>query len=569
MRLTDAGGEVRRRRPRSGAVTGRTAPPSEPPPTGHADRRAAFLRWGSWQAYLVVFASSLCTLVLEIVAGRVLAPVVGVTLFSWTSIIGVVLAGIAVGNYGGGWLARRSASPLMLATVLLAAGVATWMIAVAVRVVRLDAVLTQVPLLARSLVLVAALFFVPSALLGTVTPLAAQLTVRHAAEAGAVVGRLGALSAAGSIAGTFLTGFVLIPAFGSRTIVGVVAAALLALGIFVVLVNYRRGPPADWGTGATLTLGALLLVAGTAFAVARDENACLRETAYNCIRVLRYQAPGADARVLVLDRLVHGYVVPAEPRSILWGNAQAFADLAVYQAEQLAADGARGGARSLRALFIGGGGYTLPRYLASVYPGSRIDVLEIDPGVTATAQEGLGLRLDGADGAIRVRHGDARTEVGRLEPSTYDIVVGDAFADGAIPWQLTTLEFGRQVRRVLQDGGVYVADVTERWPSGRFLPAFVRTLREVFPYVTVVRATGEGWDRDVRSAWLIVGADGPLDAARLESLRRPGAAGEEPARARVVDPAAVEVWLARHRPPLLTDDYAPVDALLGPVLLEP
>ena len=70
----------------------------------------------AWLAYLLVFAASFCTLVLEIVAGRVLAPAIGVSLYTWTTVIGVVLAGVAVGNYVGGVAAGRAASARTLAS---------------------------------------------------------------------------------------------------------------------------------------------------------------------------------------------------------------------------------------------------------------------------------------------------------------------------------------------------------------------------------------------------------------------------------------------------------------------
>src|SRR6266511_2704673 len=77
--------------------------------------------WREWESYLLVFGASVGTLVLEIVAGRLLAPAIGVSLYTWTTVIGVVLAGVAVGNYAGGRVARHSASSATLAGVLLAA----------------------------------------------------------------------------------------------------------------------------------------------------------------------------------------------------------------------------------------------------------------------------------------------------------------------------------------------------------------------------------------------------------------------------------------------------------------
>jgi len=76
----------------------------------------------SLKPYLIVFVASACGLTLEIVAARILAPNIGVSLYTWTSIIGVVLAGISIGNYVGGRVADRFPSPTTLGIILLASG---------------------------------------------------------------------------------------------------------------------------------------------------------------------------------------------------------------------------------------------------------------------------------------------------------------------------------------------------------------------------------------------------------------------------------------------------------------
>src|ERR1051326_4281210 len=76
-------------------------------------------------AYLVVFVASCCTLILELVAGRILAPFIGVSLYTWTSIIGVVLAGISLGNYLGGRVADRWPQRRTLGFLLAAGGLAS------------------------------------------------------------------------------------------------------------------------------------------------------------------------------------------------------------------------------------------------------------------------------------------------------------------------------------------------------------------------------------------------------------------------------------------------------------
>src|SRR5688500_6665919 len=258
--------------------------------------------WRDWESYTLVFGTSVCTLVLEIVAGRVLAPAIGVSLYTWTTVIGVVLAGVAVGSYAGG-VAARTAGIRTLAGVLLAASLAAWLAAVSVRLIDLPGALAAVDPLTRVVLLVGGFFFVPSALLGAVTPLVAQATLRERAEAGAVVGRLGAVSAAGSIVGTFAAGFVLIPAFGSRAILLGVAAALALLALLVMWGRVRPG----LGLVARTLPVAAIVAAGTSYAMVRGSDLCVRETAYYCIRLEANR--GSEARYLTLihDRTSQGF----------------------------------------------------------------------------------------------------------------------------------------------------------------------------------------------------------------------------------------------------------------------
>ena len=186
---------------------------------------------------LTVFVSSCCILVLELVAERIIAPYVGMSLYTWTAIIGVVLAGISLGNYLGGRLADRWASPALLGGILAVGGLASLGTLVADGWGVLSAV--KWPLLPRILVVVASLFFLPAAILGTVPPILAKLAVRDLDRAGRTVGQIYAAGSAGSIVGTLASGFLLVPWFDTHVIVGGVGAVLVLLGLFFLL--GRRG----------------------------------------------------------------------------------------------------------------------------------------------------------------------------------------------------------------------------------------------------------------------------------------------------------------------------------------
>ncbi|HYY89862.1 MAG TPA: fused MFS/spermidine synthase, partial [Chloroflexota bacterium] len=196
-------------------------------------------------AYLVVFVSSCCTLILELVAGRILAPFIGVSLYTWTSIIGVVLAGISLGNYLGGRVADRWPQRRTLGILLVAGGLAS------LAILPLITIATAVPtgqlidpnnqlggvlpldraglLILRIVVITTLIFFPPSFILGMVSPVVIKLTLRDLTHSGGLVGKVYALSTLGSILGTFATGFILVQLLGTRMIVLGVAVILIAM----------------------------------------------------------------------------------------------------------------------------------------------------------------------------------------------------------------------------------------------------------------------------------------------------------------------------------------------------
>jgi MFS family permease len=527
--------------PRAGAPGGLS-------PASRAAARAASAR--RWSAYLVVFVTSACTLVLEIVAGRLLAPFIGVSLYTWTSVIGVVLAGLSLGNYLGGHVADRMGSRRTLGVILVSAGIASLAVLPLVQADLGALVPRGLPLVLRILLLSAGLFFVPSLVLGMVPPVVVKLSLADLARAGNVVGSIYAWSAVGSIAGTFLTGFVLIAYLGSRSVVLGVGLTLVVLGILAG--DFLR--PGGRATG--VALAALVgLSLGQIHAGDALRGWCHRETAYYCIRV--EEEEGRDGQVLrrlVLDHLIHGYTALADPRYLHYDYLQVYAELTAYVAQRRPAP---------RALFIGGGAYTLPRYLELAYPGAHVEVSEIDPGVTAVVHERLGLPR-----ATRiVTHNlDARAVVEDKQGGPrYDLVFGDAFNDFAVPYHLTTREFARKVRNLLTDEGLYLVLVIDRMRDGRFMASLALTLQSAFPHVYAL-ADAEDVARPRSSTHVLLASAAPLDPARL--ARVPGQGPHGARVTRVLPAGAMAEWLQASRPVLLTDDYAPVDNLLAPVFLE-
>jgi MFS family permease len=401
----------------------------------------------------LVFVASGAVLVLEILGIRLLAPYVGLTIETTTTIIGTVLAGIAAGAALGGRAADRLDERRLL-SVLLASGGA---LAIAtVPIVRgLGSALEQDGDAAAFLIALIALF-PPAAVLSAVTPTVARVQLRDLATTGSVVGRLSAWATAGGLVGTFATGFAIVPLLPTDIAVVAIGAVLLALGLAV----------ARYGAAFAAAAGALLMGAATLAA----GSPCDAETVYHCARV-EQDAARPSGRTLRLERLRHSYVDLADATHLEFDYTRWMGD---------AIDDMPGG--PLEAVFIGGGGFTLPRYVAATRPGSRSRVLEVDGDLVELVRERLGLRTGPA---LRVRVGDARVTLRGEDTDSADLVVGDAFGGLAVPWHLTTVEFAEDIRRVLRPDGLYLLNVIDYRPFA-LARAEAATLRRVFGNVAVV-----------------------------------------------------------------------------------
>ena len=210
-----------------------------------------------------------------------------------------------------------------------------------------------------------------------------------------------------------------------------------------------------------------------------------------------------------------------------------------------------GEGQGLDGLHIGGGGFTMPRYLTATYPGSRHVVFELDPDLVDLSRGRLAL-VTGPD--IRVEVGDARLLTRRLPNDSQDVVVGDAFGDLSVPWHLTTREFLTDVRRVMRPDGVYVLNLIDYLPL-RFARAEAATLAAVFRHVAVLAPTnflaGEQGGNFVLAA-----SDRPFDVARIDRLIQTRSGQEK-----VAADAEATAFAGGAR--VLTDDYAPVDQWLA------
>ena len=493
----------------------------------------------AWYA-LTIFLSSALLLVLEVVAGRLIAPYVGVSLYTWTAVIGVILAGLSAGNWIGGVWADRGAGERAAGATLIGAALASLAIPLILVLVAPSIQSSQLSLLSASLLLVLSLFFVPALLLGIITPLLTTLALRISSRIGHIVGMMHALAAVGSIAGTFVTGYWLIQTFGSRS---VILGCAVILGLIGLPLLRRHNVMLHGGA----LLFAALLVTATQIKHGYADP-CDRESGYFCIRVASetWDLPPGELRSLVLDHLLHGSNHSEEPVLL--------AAPYVHLMDELVLD--RFGERqALEFFFIGGGAYTQPRAVKALYPGAGITVAELDPAVTETARQRLFVDTEG----MTIHHSDARLVLARNSQARYDVIVADAFHDIAIPTHLVTREHAQLVHARLAPGGLYTLNVVDAFPDAKLVKAMINTLRTVFAdvHVWLDEIPGES----ARVTYVISAGDDHMPAEVLNARR-----GLPRRWLRVTEPTT-GVGTPMAELPLLTDDHAPVEQLMADLFL--
>lgn len=478
-------------------------------------------------ARATVLVAGAAILVVETLATRLVAPYVGLTLESTTAAIGVALLGIAAGASWGGRLADVVAPRRVVTAALVAGGLLVLAVRPLVRIAGPS--LGAGPIAALLLVGVSTLGAVTA--LAMVGPAVTRARLHDLSGSGTVVGSLSAAGTLGSLAGTFLTGFVLVALLPVAAILAVTAAACLLLAL--VTATHRPRRTVAGTTAAAVVLG---------FALVGVRGPCEVDTTYFCARVLADPTQPAG-RTLVLDDLRHSYVNLADPTHLELGYIRRFADVV---------DTAFPAAEPLRVVHIGGGGFTMPRWVTATRPGSTSTVLELDPGVVELARRELGA---GQIPGVEVRTGDARTSVQAVPDGSADLVIGDAFGSRSVPWHLATREFLAEVQRVLRPGGLYLLNVIDNDPLA-FLAAETATAAAVFDEVGLL-VPPDHFSEGAGGNAVLVATDAALDWAALR--RRSLTAGAEVA---VLDPAEASGFAAEA--PVLTDSYAPVDQLMNP-----
>ena len=455
----------------------------------------------SFALELTVFVCGALVMIYEITGSRLLSPFIGSSTYVWTSLIGVILAALSLGYWLGGKTADLKPDLKILASIIFLAGGT-----VAVTILFKDIVLSIVansPMILELKSLVAALLlFAPaSALLGFVTPYAVKLKMSSLADSGKTVGRLYALSTVGSIFGTFLAGFFLIPFVGSVKTLYLIGFCLIGLSILLA-------PFAVTKTSLTV----LILFVFGIFTTELQSYYLLKtsdlhdiDTEYSRVQVFTMtdEQSGRKIRAMAIDPQFIQSKMYLDSDELASEYAKYYHLIRHFKPD------------FQTTLLIGGAGYSFPKEYLKTYPDKQIEVVEIDPQMTEIAKKYFNLQ---ENANLKIFHEDGRIFLNKSESNKYDAVLMDAFGSlFTVPFQLTTVEAVAQINRALRPDGVVIFNIggAVKGKASRFLQAELATYKQVFPQVYLFKVRPERADEDVQN--LIIVASKSVNPIVLKS----------------------------------------------------
>jgi spermidine synthase len=506
---------------------------------------------------VLVFVAGMASMSLEFAASRILIPVFGSSIYTWGSLIGVILTGLSLGYHIGGKLADKNPNFLKLCLVIFTAGLYIIFIPFIAPTITSSFIQFVSDSQYASLFAVFTLLIVPTFLLGIVSPYAIKLATRRLAELGNVSGNLYSLSTIGSIVGTFLTVFILIPTFEINYIIFGLGVTLM---VFSSLFGLARFPKV-----LTVFVVVVLLLFFPSISLSSAGNVMVhtgtlvyeKETLYSHLDVIDY----GNIRTLYLDGNIHSQMYKDKPEELVNTYTKYFHLGFLFNPN------------AQDVLFVGGGGFSGPKNFLSMYSDVRIDVVEIDPDVIGAARDYFNLHVDNGS-RLMIYNDDARNFLSKTEKK-YDLIILDAFSQNYVPFHLMTLEYFQLLDKKLTSDGVIISNNIGSMTGDRsnIVRAVYKTISQVFPSLYVFPT--EHNPGNLQNIMLAAMKTPTVEYSKdeLRQLASNNDKNNHNSSTILADleysEHLYEAELKTSDVPLLTDQFAPVEILINPVTNEP
>ncbi len=435
---------------------------------------------------IVVFVCGAVVMMFELVGSRVLGPYFGTSLFVWTSLIGIILGSLSLGYYLGGKIADKKSSFKSLSLIIFLAAISIGL-TVLIKDFWLFVLQNSFTDIRTSSVLASLSLFLPaSVFLGMVSPYAVKLKIKNLNTSASTVGNLYAISTTGSIFGTFLAGFYLIPHFGTNKLLIILSITLIIISLAL---SAKKDTRIKLSVFAIVVIG-WLAISGLNYMLPKSGFIDV-DTAYN--RIWIYNR--IDFRT---NKIVKMMGINNENHSSMFLDS----DELVNEYTKYYHLAKHFNPNFKKTLMLGGAGYSYPKDFLHKYPEATIDVVEIDPKVTELAKKYF--RLE-ENPRLTIYHEDGRVFLNKTQ-GKYDVIFGDAFSSRySLPYQLTTKEAVQKKYNILNDDGIVILNIISaiEGEKGKFLRAEYATYKSLFPQVYLFPVRDSGASNIVQNIILV------------------------------------------------------------------
>ena len=456
----------------------------------------------------ILFIADAVYMILELIASRLLAPFFGTTNLVWTAVIGIILLSNSVGNFIGGKIADKKNVEKSLILILITISILIFIIPLfqtnflsflsnSIKDTKVGAIVSTI-----------ILFFLPSMFLGCISPIVIKLKMKDLEHAGKTSGKIYAIATIGSLVGTFLGGFYLIPHFGCDQLLILMSIIVMGLALFVGKISEKKI--------IEICIFVFILISIVTYIVflnnsLKEQQRVLSgeegvkasfETEYGSVKIENLTHNNRDARLLLINKGNESAdYVDNEDYDIVFPYIKAYDKMF------------ENNTKIENVLMIGGAGYSYPKYYIKNYPDKKMDVVEIDDKVTQLA--GVYFNLNNLiekynineNNRLRIFSDDGRVYLNK-NSIKYDAILNDSFS-GFIPARnMATKEAVERIHSSLVDGGLYLNNIigSLKGNDSRFLKSEIKTINQVFKNVYCIPCYSDYNEYEAKN-YMIIASD--------------------------------------------------------------
>lgn len=478
----------------------------------------------------VVFMCGAIVMIYEVVGSRVLAPTLGTSTYVWTSLIGVILGSLSIGYWLGGRLADRNGKVEILSGCIFMAAAIICITNFAKEHILGIIEMNLIDIRLASLLASVILFTPASILLGIVSPYSVKLKSYDHSRIGVTVGNLYAASTVGSIAGTFLSGYFLIPWLGTSRILILLVIVLTLLSLLLLPLRCNAEKI------MMLTIIVVFFAVGNSLAkdYGLDRTIADIDTEYGRIQIFDFTPNFSrdQIRVMKINGTLHSGIYLSKD-DLLFDYYKYFRLVSHFKPD------------TAKALLIGGGAYVYPLDFLKQFPDADLDVVEIDTQLTEIAHKYFRFNKSSR---MKIFNEDGRTFINRSR-NRYDAIFLDVFNSYySIPYHLTTIEAVRRIYAMLNTNGVVLMNLISPFENGKinFLGMEIAIYRKIFPQVYIFPIPSNRYNQ--YQNFLLIA---------IKGNNTPSFESSNPELNSYLSNVSNNMKFAVS--PVLTDDFAPVD----------